>query len=192
MLDILCFCTNVCRDKPNKGMFMTTDGNQLIVKTAPGNITDIQRKVITDSSLGPSYLKIYVQYIVKTNTDVGTLRINSVWDFHDFDAKRLKIKNSSKAEDLCEKSIFETMELYEFSIKSQTVDMWSFYDKKHYVDYKEQRVMTEFFKMLNGIYDKKTNSTTPTLTQFILDVAERRYNDMNEYCDAILARIQTK
>ena len=192
MLDVLCFCTNVCRDKPNKGMFMTTDGNQLIVKTAPGNITDIQRKVITDSSLGPSYLKIYVQYIVKTNTDVGTLRINSVWDFHDFDAKRLKIKNSSKAKDLCEKSIFETMELYEFNIKSQTVDMWSFYDNKPYVDYEEQRVMTEFFKMLNGIYDKKTNSTTPTLTQFILDVAERRYNDMNKYCDAILARIQTK
>lgn len=171
---------------------MTTDGNQLIVKTAPGNITDIQRKVITDSSLGPSYLKIYVQYIVKTNTDVGTLRINSVWDFHDFDAKRLKIKNSSKAEDLCEKSIFETMELYELNIKSQTVDMWRFYDKKHYVDYEEQRGMTEFFKMLNGIYDQKTNSTTPTLTQFILDVAERRYNDMNKYCDAILARIQTK
>lgn len=178
---------------PKQMDFIKMDSNQLITKAGPDNIEYIQRKIITDSSLGSSYLKIYVQYIVKTNTDAGTLRINSVWDFHDFDAKGLKINNSSKANDLCEKPIFETMELYEFSIKSNTVDMWGFYNNEpYYIDYAEQKGMTEFFKILNGVHDKKTNSTTPSLTQIILDIAERRYKDINQYCDAILERIHTK
>ncbi len=174
---------------------MSSDNNQFILQPSlvSGNIIDIQRKIITDSSVGPSYLLIYVQYIVKTNTDAETFYINSVWKFHDYKAKDSRINNSSNAKELAEKNMFEVMTLYEFAIKSNTVDMWDDYDDfSPYTNWEKQRVMTDFFKKLNQIYETRTNSTSPTLTGFILDVAQRRYNDINQYLDTILMQLRTR
>ena len=174
---------------------MSSDSNQLIIQTLPENITSIQRKIITDDSVGPSDILIYVQYIVETSDDMGTGYINSAWRFRDRNAKGWRINNSSKSKELAEKSMFEVMTLEEFAIKSDTVNMRGDYDEFScgiHINRPEQRVMTKFFRTLNQIYERKTNSASPTLTGFLLDVAQRRQNDTNEYLRRILDQLHTR
>ena len=187
------YCDTLVVNK-SKGIIVSSDNNQLIIQTLPeNNITDIQRKIITDRSVGPSNILVFVQYIVKTNTDIGTAYINSVWRFFEPDAKDLRINNSSKSKELAEKSMFEVMKLVEFAIKSNTVNMWNDYDDfSLYINLAERDVMTDFFKRLNQIYETRTNGVSPTLTGFLLDVAQRRQNDIHLYLDTILDKLHTK
>ena len=177
---------------------MSSDSNQLIIQTLPENITSIQRKIITDDSVGPSDILIYVQYIVETSDDMGTGYINSAWRFRDRNAKGWRINNSSKSKELAEKSMFEVMTLEEFAIKSDTVNVYDHYAEVNTFNYGlrinkvEQGVMTGFFRTLNQIYERKTNSASQTLTGFLLDVAQRRQNDTNEYLRRILDQLHTR
>ncbi len=175
----------------SKGIIMSSDSNQLITQMLPENITGIQRKIITNDIVGPSYILIYAQYIVETNTDMGTEYINSVWRFSDLNAKDLRINNSSKSKELAEKSMFEVMTLVEFAIKSNTVKMRNDYDNEFRITI-DKSVMTDFFRTLNQIYEIKTNSASPTLTGFLLDVAQRRQNDTNEYLGQILNQLNIR